>query len=192
MTQAATPAPETSRIAPAMPPYEDGIAKHLDKIMPDGVPPLVLFTTLARNPRVFSRMMSGGLLDKGTLTLRQRELMIDRTTALCGAEYEWGVHMTFFAQRVGLTPGQSRSIVSGLPDDPCWEENDERLILRLADSLHETSGVDDTLWTALGDTFSEEQLIELVVLAGYYHAISFCCRAFNLPLEPYAARFDAV
>ncbi len=192
MTQATAPAPASGRIAPATPPYADGIARHLDKVMPEGVPPLVLFTTLARNPRVFSRMMSGGLLDRGTLTLRQREVMIDRTTALCGAEYEWGVHIAFFGERVGITPDQSRSIVTGLPDDPCWEEEEDRLILRLADSLHETSSVEDALWTALRDVFSEEQLIELVVLAGYYHTISFCCRAFGLPLEPYAARFDAV
>ena len=72
------------------------------------------------------------------------------------------------------------------------QEEEDRLILRLADSLHETSSVDDALWTALRDVFSEEQLIELVVLACYYHTISFCCRAFGLPLEPYAARFDAV
>jgi len=179
------------RLAPARPPYDDAIRKRLDAIMPEGVPPLTLFTTLARNPRVFDRMMSGGLLDRGTLTLRQRELMIDRTTARCGAEYEWGVHMTFFAERVEITPEQSTSIVRGTPDDACWTDTSERLILRLADSLHDTSTVDDGLWADLSATFSDEQIIELVVLAGYYHTISFCCRALNLDMEEFGARFNA-
>ncbi len=159
--------------------------------MPDGVPPLTLFTTLARNPRVFERMMSGGLLDKGTLSLRQRELMIDRTTARCGAEYEWGVHMTFFGDRVAITKEQSASIVRGTPQDSCWDTENDRLILRMADSLHDTNTIDDALWAELAAEFSEEQLIELVVLAGYYHTISFCCRAFNLDMEEFGARFEA-
>lgn len=180
------------RLEPTQPPYDAKIKKRLDAIMPDGVPPLVLFTTLARNPRVFERMMTGGLLDKGTLSLRTRELMIDRTTARCGAEYEWGVHITFFADRVKLTKEQSHSIAHGSPDDACWSDEEDKLVLRLADSLHDTSTADASLWSDLKEKFSDEQLIELVVLAGYYHTISFCCRAFDLPLEEYGARFASV
>ena len=92
------------RIAPAEPPYEPEIAAALERIMPPGVPPLVLFRTMARSPRVFAKLFAGGLLDKGPLSLRQREIVIDRTTARLGCEYEWGVHIAFFADRVGFTP----------------------------------------------------------------------------------------
>jgi hypothetical protein len=51
--------------------------------MPPGREPLVLFTTLARDERLFERFFAGGLLDQGQVTLRQREIVIDRTTALC-------------------------------------------------------------------------------------------------------------
>ena len=44
------------------------------------------------------------LLDPGPLTLRDRELAIDRTCALAGNEYEWGVHVTIFAAAAKLTP----------------------------------------------------------------------------------------
>jgi hypothetical protein len=63
--------------------------------MPEGVPPLLLFRTLAVNERVFHRVMAGGLLDRGSLTLRERELVIDRTCFRCGSEYEWGVHVVW-------------------------------------------------------------------------------------------------
>ena len=65
----------------------------------------------------------------------------------------------------------------------------ERLILRLCDELHATANVSDELWTALAREWSPEQLVELVVLAGHYHAISFATNAFRLPLEPLGARF---
>ena len=179
-----------ARIAPETPPFSKDIADALARIMPHGVPPLVLFTTLARNPRVFQRVMAGGLLDKGSITLRERELVIDRTTARCGSEYEWGVHIAFFAEWAGLTPAEIAAIVNGAPDDPLWSPR-EQLILRLVDSLHETNTAHETLWTALKTEFSDEQLIEFVVLTGFYHTISFVTNALAIPLEENAARFAA-
>jgi hypothetical protein len=95
------------RIAPAEPPFAADVQSVLERIMPEGAAPLVLFTTLAKNPRVFRRFMAGGLLDKGSIGLREREIMIDRTTARCGSEYEWGVHVKFFAEKAELTQDQS-------------------------------------------------------------------------------------
>jgi hypothetical protein len=71
------------RIRPATN-YSEAVQAALTKIMPPGAPALALFTTLARNERVFSRVMAGGLLDRGSLTLRDRELVIDRTCWRCG------------------------------------------------------------------------------------------------------------
>lgn len=95
-----------ARIAPLEPPYSPPVQAALDRIMPKGVPPLALFRTLAVNERVFLRVMAGGLLDRGSISLREREIVIDRTCARCGSEYEWGVHVAFFAERVGFTPEQ--------------------------------------------------------------------------------------
>ena len=77
-----------TRIAPALPPFPPAIQETLEKIMPPGVPPLSLFTTMARDERLFGKFFAASLLDRGHLTLRHRALIIDRTTALCGSEYE--------------------------------------------------------------------------------------------------------
>ena len=90
---------DTARVAPLEPPYPEPVQAALDRIMPAGVPPLALFRTLARNERVFLRLMAGGLLDRGSISLREREIVIDRTCARCGSEYDWGVHVAFFAER---------------------------------------------------------------------------------------------
>jgi alkylhydroperoxidase family enzyme len=178
------------RIAPAEPPYEPQIADQLDRIMPPGVPPLLLFRTLARSPRVFARMFAGGLLDKGPLTLRRREIVIDRTTARLGCEYEWGVHIAFFAGRAGFTPEQTAATVAGPDDAPCWAA-DEQALIALVDGLVDRRTIAAETWRRLAAHFDEAQILEAIALAGYYHTISFLCRGLDLPPESYAARFPA-
>jgi len=65
-----------ARIAPLDPPYDTETAAALQSIMPPGMEPLKLFRTQARNLRVFKRMVAGNLLHKGSITLRERELLI--------------------------------------------------------------------------------------------------------------------
>src|SRR5580704_19249825 len=132
----------SARIEPARPPYSAEIQAALERIMPPGVPPLTLFTTLARDPRLFERFRRAALLDKGHLTLRQREIVIDRVTALCGSEYEWGVPAAFFAKRGGFDDAMLHSLVHGSADDPCWSSED-RLLIRACDQLHPGSDIDD-------------------------------------------------
>src|SRR5271154_2701071 len=93
----------SARIEPARPPYPTEIQAALERIMPPGVPPLKLFTTLARDSRLFERFRRAALLDKGHLSIRQREIVIDRVTALSGSEYEWGVRVAFFGKKPGWT-----------------------------------------------------------------------------------------
>jgi alkylhydroperoxidase family enzyme len=178
------------RIAPASPPYQPEIQARFDAVMPPGVPPLALFRTLARDQRLFSRFAGGGLVDKGHLTLRQREIVIDRVTASCGSEYEWGVHVAFFAKRVGFEETQLRSLARGDADDGCWEAQDA-LLIRFCDALHASCDVDDVLWTELRAQFSEEAILELLLLAGFYRTVSYLTNVLRLPLEDYAARFPA-
>jgi alkylhydroperoxidase family enzyme len=158
--------------------------------MPTGKPPLVLFATLARDPRLFGKFFSAGLLDRGHLTLRQREIVIDRTTALCRSEYEWGVHIAIFGARVGLDAAQVASLVSGGAEDGCWSDDDRRL-LRLCDALHSGCTIDDALWLELKTRFSDEAMLELLMLAGFYRTVSYLTNALRLPLEPDAARFPS-
>jgi alkylhydroperoxidase family enzyme len=179
------------RIAPAPTPFAPEVQAWLDRTMPPGRPPLRLFAVLARDPRLFGKFFAGGLLDRGHLSLRERELVIDRTTALHGAEYEWGVHVSLFGAKAGLTEAQRVSLVHGTPDDACWSD-DDRPLLRLCDELHAQSRVDDATWTSLERRFSAEALLELLLLAGFYTTVSLLVNSLRLPLEAEAARFPPV
>jgi alkylhydroperoxidase family enzyme len=181
--------PET-RITAAQPPFPAEIQAWLDRTMPPGVPPLVLFTTLARDPRLFQRFFADGLLDRGHLTLRQRELVITRVTARCHSEYEWGVHVALFGARVGLTPPQLASLVHGSPHDACWSDA-ERALLRLCDELDTTCDLSGATWTAARAHLAELALVEVLMLCGFYRTVSYLTNALRLPLEPFAPRFAA-
>lgn len=176
------------RIAPLNPPYDPAIQAAFDQVMPPGVPPLKLFRSMARNPRVLQRMMAGGLLDRGSIGLRERELLILRTTARCGAEYEWGVHVAAFNGKAGFSPEQLADSCRPRPDPALWNEP-EQALLALADSLHGTAQVDDALWARLGEHYSEEQLIECLMLVGLYHAVSFVVNGLRVEHEAHAPRF---
>jgi alkylhydroperoxidase family enzyme len=177
-----------SRVEPVAPPYSPELQNALEAIMPPGVPPLALFTTLARVPRIWDRFRAGSLLDRGPVSLRHREVVINRTCARCGCAYEWGVHVAFFAQRVGLTPEQLRATVHGGGDDPAWSD-DERLLVRMVDELHDSASLSEEVWDGLSATFSVEQILELIALVGFYHTVSFMANALRLPSEPYGVPF---
>jgi alkylhydroperoxidase family enzyme len=178
---------DSARIAPAAEPLPDDVRQAIDAVM-RGQPPLVLFTTLARDRRLFFKFFNSGLLDRGHLTIRQREIVIDRVTASCGAEYEWGVHVSVFAAKAGLTEAQIMSLTVGGPDDTCWTDAD-RVLIRLSDSLHDDCTVDDALWAELTAHHSDEAILELLMLAGTYRTISYLVNSLRLATEPGALGF---
>ena len=180
----------SARIAPVEPPFSADLQAVFDRILPPGAPPLALFTTLARDARLFERLRGGSLLDRGHLTLRQREVVIDRVIALSGSEYEWGVHVAFFGKKVGLDAAMLDSLVNGGAEDSCWSDEDA-LLIRACDQLHATSDIDDALWSVMAERFSEMTLVEILMLAGFYRMVSYLTNALRLPLEGGAARFPS-
>lgn len=175
----------TQRIPARQPPYEEKTAETLRRLMPPGMDPIGLFRTVAHNPAILDKMRSTGayLLNFGTIDPREREIVLLRTTARCSSDYEWGVHVMFYADAVGLTPEQVASTARGTADDACWSARDA-LLVRLADELHESSTVGDDLWKQLEDTWTAEQLIELIAIAGQYHFVSYLTNALGVEREP--------
>src|SRR5947209_11858046 len=137
-----TAAAAQPRIAPLEPPYEPGVAEQLARWMPPGaeIEPLALFRTLNVHAELASRMrpLGAGILgSRATVAIGLRELMIDRTCALAGAEYEWGVHASAFGAAAELDERRLRATVVGGSREGCWEPA-EAAVLALAEELHET------------------------------------------------------
>jgi hypothetical protein len=181
-----------TRIDPVHPPYPPEVAARLEAMMPPGDPPILLFRTLVRNPTMITAMGGWGgyeLSKRLSLSLRDREILIDRTCARCGCEYEWGVHVAYFAERAGLTGPQISSLTHGAAADPCWADERDRLLIEAADALHDRAEIGDDLWHRLARLFTAEQLLDLLMLCGWYHAISFTASSARVAREDGAPRF---
>lgn len=180
------------RIAPLEPPYEPDTEAMLRKWMPPGadVEPLALFRTLAVHDDLFARMrpLGAGILGHGRIEPREREIVIHRACARAGAEYEWGVHAVAFGKPLGLTDEQLTATVKGGPDDPAWSPEDA-LLVGLVDEIHDTATVSDALWAPLAERYTPDQLLELVITAGWYRLLAGVINAAQVELEPWAARF---
>lgn len=177
-----------ARLAPLDPPYSTKTQQLFDLVMPVGMEPLRLFRTLASNERIFPRFMRAGALDKGPVAIRDRELVIHRTTALCRCEYEWGVHVTAFGRPLGFTDELIEATVTAAADDPVWSPAQAALV-RMCDELHETQTISDGLWMELGKYFTDEQLVECVYLVGLYHTVAFLTNGLKIELEEFGERF---
>jgi alkylhydroperoxidase family enzyme len=176
-----------SRIAPLEPPYAAEIQEQFDRIM-RGAPPLMLFRVMAGTPRAWEKFRGGSLLDRGPLTLREREIVIDRTCARTGCEYEWGVHVTAFAGAAELTERQVRATVLGKADAPCWSSAEQTLIATV-DALHDRATLDDAEFKALSAHYDDAKVFEIILLCGFYRTVSYLANGLALPLEETAARF---
>lgn len=180
------------RIAPLEPPFDSAIKTSLEKMMGAraDLPPLALFRTFLRHPDLGDRIrpLGSGILQHGLLPVRERELVIHRTCARLGCEYEWGVHASVFAPAFAATRGWLAATVTGDSTDPSLRGR-EPLIVRAVDELTESSGVSDALWVELQAEFSDEEILELLMICGWYHLIAFVANGARVPFEPWALRF---
>lgn len=176
------------RITPVEAPYTPEFQADVERVMPPGVPPLVLFTTLAQSPRAWQKFRDGSLLDGRLLTLRERELVICRTCARSGCEYEWGVHVSAFGSAAKLSRDDVAATLALPLERERWSER-EAALLSAVDALHERSTLSPEEFALLRAHFDEQQLLEILMLAGFYRTVSYLCNGLALPLERTAARF---
>jgi alkylhydroperoxidase family enzyme len=181
-----------ARISPVEEPYEPEVAERLKAMMPGDQPPIALFRTFVRNLPMAKAMGPWGGYELGrrlSLTLRDREIVIDRATARCRCEYEWGVHVALFSDAAALTREQVGSLTHGSADDDCWTDDRDRLLVEAVDQLHDSGTIDDALWARLAEVLTTEQLLDLPMLIGWYHSISFTANSAGVERETFAPSF---
>src|SRR3977135_4121207 len=159
-----------SRIAPLEQTYPPEIQGQFDRLM-QGAPPLMLFRVVAGNARAWEKFRAGSLLDRGPLSLREREIVIDRTCALTGCEYEWGVHVSAFAEAAHLTGAQVHATVLEGADAPCWSAAEQALIAAV-DALHVRATLSDAEFKGLSARYEDAKIFEIILLCGFDHTRS--------------------
>jgi alkylhydroperoxidase family enzyme len=112
---------------------------------------------------------------------RDLELVILRTAWLCRSDYAWGEHVNF-GKKAGLTSEEIEWLTQGSAA-PGWNERD-RALNRLAEELHETAFVSDETWRVIAANYTEQQIIELLVMIGSYHEVAYLYNAMRVRLLP--------
>jgi 4-carboxymuconolactone decarboxylase len=174
------------RVPPLPPSRWEGDLKRILEATPPGTDRRLgdnnIFPTFAQHPDFFRAWLpfGGFLLTAGTLSGRDRELLILRTAVRCMSSYEWGQHV-----RISLDGGIDRETVDRVlkgPDAEGWTPH-EAALLRAADELHDTSRISDATWGRLAETYDAKQLIEATMVVGHYHMLAFALNSFGVELD---------
>ncbi len=136
-----------------------------------GVPDVHLFRTLGRRRGLFRGWLaySSQMMPFGTLSRYETEMVILRVAHLRKCQYEQD-HHTRLGRRAGLDAETQKRIVAG-PKADGWSAR-HRALLEAADSLVGTKNLGDDAWDALSAHYSEQQMIEIVMLVGQYDSLA--------------------
>ena len=169
------------RIEPAAEPAPEAV-EVLEKSPAIDGRPLNIFGTLAHHPLLLKRYnaLGGVFLRFGLLPARERELVILRTAWSTGSDYEFGQHT-----RLGLTAGLSAEEIARVAraGTEGWSGDDAALLETVAD-LHESDRVSDPTWAKLARRWSEAELVELLVLVGFYRMTAGFLNSAGVEREP--------
>jgi alkylhydroperoxidase family enzyme len=127
--------------------------------------------TVAHHADLFSHWISLGrfLSAGGIVPERERELIILRVGSRAESVYEFGQHAVL-GRQAKLSDSEIYAVTQNL-ELWNWTE-DERAILAMVDDLFDNNCVSDGTWTALVRRWSPKELIELMMIAGYYRAVA--------------------
>ncbi|QWF83294.1 carboxymuconolactone decarboxylase family protein [Amycolatopsis sp. CA-230715] len=119
------------------------------------------------------------LLFSQRTSARARELAILRVALRAGAAYEWANH-TLGALGAGATEAEIRAV-----NDPeaAWPDADAAL-LSAVDELCADDCVSERTWSALRAHYAEEEIIEFLMLVGYYRMMAGVLNSIGIEPEP--------
>ena len=178
-----TPRPTTPRIAPLPEAEWTDEQRALVEKTSNGVV-VNIYTTVARYPLLGDRMTAlGRALRSEPLSLRHREILILRTGWNCQSVYEFSQHRVL-ATEGGMTDDDLRRIIAG-PDAPGWDPF-EAALARAADEMHADCCISNETWAVLAARYDDREVIQAVMLIGYYRLVSGLLNSLGVPVEGHA------
>jgi 4-carboxymuconolactone decarboxylase len=161
-------------------PRDDRVRAVLERL-PE--PRINLFTMLANSPALIGPTLRLGeaILTKGDLEPVLRELVILHTARLTNTEYEWVQHVEV-ARLVGLDEQKIRAVERGELVDGSFDRR-ELMALRLVSELLENGTPTPELVKDAEAELGHPQLIELLIVAGYYAMLGGMMRAVRLDVD---------
>ena len=143
---------------------------------------LNIFRTLVRIPDAYRAFnwWGGYVLNRNSLSPRDREIVILRTGWLCKSGYEWTQH-----HRIGLESGLTAVDIERIKAGAGAEgwTGAERALIAASDDLNRDHFVSNATWAELLNHFSERQCMDVVFTAGQYTQVSMILNTFGIQLD---------
>lgn len=115
-----------------------------------------------------------------SLSFRDKEILILRTARLRGADNEFAQHI-ILGRRAGLSDEEIMRLIEEKGADQ-WNTDDAQLI-DAADELYRDNKISGATLSRLKSRFSEQQIMDMVFLAGTYALLSTAVNTFSIPLD---------
>ena len=179
-----------SRIGFVEKPWPEAFAATAARVAAPGKEPLTLFTAMGQDQKGLDRFLGSAVPAKGALDFHTREVVIERTAARTGCEYEWGIHTQMLAAKAGISPEQVRSTFDGHADDGNWDAKDAAVIATV-DALLTNKKLTDAEFARVSAHFDTASLLEMVQLINFYHGVALFTGAIALASEPGMAKFPS-
>lgn len=125
-------------------------------------------------------MLAGAFMAKGLLPARDRELVILRVAVRAACDYEYRQHIAIALDN-GVTRAEITALAKREPGTR-WSTADHCLI-RFADALIDGFEVSEDLWQQATEWYSDDQLMELTMLIGFYRMLAGLMNSAGIPLE---------
>jgi alkylhydroperoxidase family enzyme len=94
------------------------------------------------------------------------------------------VHVVVFGPVVGL----QREVFNAVAAGDVWPDP---VLLTAVDELYDEATWSTATWSVLRDRYDDAQVIELLLLVGWYRTLSTVINALEIPLESWGARSPA-
>jgi 4-carboxymuconolactone decarboxylase len=140
-----------------------------------------IFRTFVRHTELYKRWspFAGRLLQRSSFEARDRELIILRSAWHSKAAYEWAHHVPI-AREAGLSDEQ---ILAAAGKADAGSADDAALLRAVDELFSDERRIADDTWTGLAARFDDNQLIELVMLAGNYALIAGTLNSLGVQVE---------
>ena len=176
----------TSRVPPLPRPWSDADADAIGRWGHPAAtyPPLLLTRVLQRHPALADRvrLLGEGLYVDGRLAPRTRTIAILRTCGRIGSAYEWGGQAAFWGPLTDVAPDEADALTRDDVDGPSWSALD-LAVIGAVDDLERDGTVPAGRWDELREHLDDEQILELVIVHGWYRLIAATCNALDLGTE---------
>jgi 4-carboxymuconolactone decarboxylase len=146
-------------------------------------PRINLFTMLANAPALIGPTLRLGeaILTKSDLDVVLRELAILHTARITGTEYEWVQHEAI-ARLVGIDEEKIRAVERGETGGEPFEPRESLALAIVAEVL--AGGTPSAKLVARGEAeLGRAQLLELLIVTGYYAMLGGVMRAVRLDVD---------